>query len=1082
MNLTTRYTLFIALLALPSDVWMATPSSAPDSLLTFFNTNKQTSVQPKATTPASAAPTPTTPGASAAVTTPQQKTATPVQPIQQQSRSPVPTTQAPTTTPVTPVPTPSQAATSTATTASSTPATPVQSPSSQVVTPPPTTAPPAAAAPTPATPAQSPSSQVVTQPPTTAPSSAAPTPAPQPSVSATAAQPATPQLVMPVPSSTPAITPVILPPLATTTPPVAPTPPSTLQPTSKALVTEAVTFEAPDTTPPEQKVLEVVERPLSVVEVAELEQTSAERAATESEHELAAGEIADEVETAHVATPRGDETLVQRAAYLGSYLEPWRDAPHELIEFTFENAELSALISYIEEKFNITFITDDSIKPMPQGGKSILGTKISFKTHAPLTKKDAWDMFVTFLDMAGVAPVPGPTARVYRLIGSKDPKSPLDATRSPLPTFIGVDQSLIPDNDTLIRYVYFVENTTLDSIATIVDAIKSPLSQPVIKFPELNAVIITDRANNIKGMLAILRELDQTSTQEALAIVKLERTDAAKAAQIYADLAKQETAQGVAARFAAGRKSSTTEYFPRGTKVIPEPRTNSLIILGTREAIKTISEFITTMIDRPDDRPEVPRYLYQLKYLDATNTAALLKDVLKFKEDSDAAKSGGVRDGDKYFKPISIVAEPATNTLIINADFEDYSHLHELLQSIDIEQPQIALRLFLLSLDLSSSKELGVQMRNKKPGPNGLIGNNINYQTTGLAGVNSGVVEDTDPGTTGAVRLLGDLVKLAAGAPVGSTVVTLGNDVFGVWGILNMLEAYTKTNVVANPFLVTTNKYKAQFQLGQKRMVVDANIFTTSTQQAFKQLDAVLDIQITPQISRDGLVTLNIFFDLEQFTDTNPDSNNGNRTVKKIETTVIVADNEVLALGGLVRDSVIENVTKVPILGDIPLIGWLFKNRVKFTERTSLLLLIQPEIIYPAAHNRSVQQLTKQRLHDAAAVENKAINLRDPISRNFFNDTRSSADEMINNFMSKRNQYTTEAMEERKLYEARKQEEAQLSDKSPRRRGRKDKKSRPRKTCPPKGCQTQIFDVDEKPRITGATNLLDMLDKEAIVR
>jgi len=883
----------------------------------------------------------------------------------------------------------------------------------------------------------------------------------------------------------------------TTLPPSQPgaTPGATLKPTTTAAQTPpqpggiAGTTLKPTTTA-------VTTPPHHLVELAEPEPSitpsDLEQEASVIEHmqqDILNEELSNEIETARFTTTRANnEELLKKTVYLGSYLEPWRVAPDEPLEFTFENADLTALISYIEEKFNIKFIPDDSINPLPAGGKSLLGTKISFKTHAPLSKKDAWDIFVTFLDMAGVAPIPASTPRVYRLISSKDPKSPTDATRSPLPTFIGVDASLIPDNDTLIRYVYFVENTTLDSIATIADAIKSPLAPTLVKFPELNAIIITDRANNIKSILTILHELDQTTTQEALAVIKLERTDAVKAAKIYADFTKQETAHGVAARFMAGRKSSTADYFPRGTKVIPESRTNSLIVLGTREAIKTVSDFIVNIVDKPDDRPEAPRYIYRLKYLSADNTASLLNDVLKFKSDSDAAKSGGVRDGDKYFKPISIVAEPATNSLIIGADFEDYSHLRDLLNSLDIEQPQIALRLFLLSLDLSDNKNFGIQMRNKIPGPNGLLGNNVNFQTSGLAGVNSGVVENTTTGSPGATRLLGNLVSLAAGAPIGSTVVTLGSDVFGVWGILNMLENYTKTNIVANPFLVTTNKYQAQFQLGEKRMVVDANITTQATTQAFKQLNAVLDIRITPQISREGLVTLSVAFDLEQFTDPNPDSNNGNRTVKQIETTVIVANNEVLALGGLIQNSVVENVTQVPILGDIPLIGWLFKNKVKFVEKTSLLLLIQAEIIEPVAHSQSVKAFTQQQVYDAKADSHMPENLRDPVSRYFFKDARNLPDEILDKFMDSRNKYTQEAVEEREKREAiTGQSEALLPDqppieaKLPPRRGRYRRKKeklpkQQKRICPPQ--KDKIFGEKTTPRISGATNLLDAFNTE----
>lgn len=755
-----------------------------------------------------------------------------------------------------------------------------------------------------------------------------------------------------------------------------------------------------------------------IVEASEVEQsatplpleTPQEAVVTETKTPLVVVESAESVRP-----PEPVKTTLSQAAYLGSYLEPWRLGPDESIEFLFENAELSTLISYIEEKFQITFIIDDNLKPLPKNGKSIMGTKISFKTHAPLSKKDAWNIFVTFLDMAGLSPVPGPAERVYRLVASKDPKSPTDASRSPLPTLINVDPSLIPDNDTLIRYIYIAENTTLDAIVATIDMLRSAASPNAIRVPELNAVIVTDRGSNVRAMLAIIKELDQPNAQEGIAVVRLERADAVKAAKLYADFANKETAHGMAARILGSRKSSTAEYFPRGAKVIPEARTNSLIILGTREALEIITQFIRKVIDRYDDRPDTPRYIYQLKFLDAENLASVLTEALKFKEGSEATKSGGVRDGDKYFQQIAITAEPTTNKLIINADYDDYVKIHQLLESIDIEQPQVALRFFLLSIEVTDDLALGTQLRNKIPGPNTLLGDNVNFQTSGLAGVNSSIVERTVG--TGATRLLGDLVKLASLAPIGSTVLTLGSDVFGVWGILNILQRYTKVSVISNPFMVTANKYPAVFKLGEIRRVVDSTIFAQTTQNAEKDLPAVLNLNITPQVASDGLITLDVYFNLEQFTDANIDSSNGNRTVRRLETSVIVADNEVLALGGLIRETVTEQESSIPVLGSIPIIGpILFKNRAQTKIKTSLLLLIQAEILYPVKNNLNARLLTEEKIYDVLTVAKdirEEHGIRDPINRTFFGDRIPESETFITDFVDSRNVYTVEAAEAR---------------------------------------------------------------------
>lgn len=718
------------------------------------------------------------------------------------------------------------------------------------------------------------------------------------------------------------------------------------------------------------------------------------------------------IEYAKLLTPAEKET--EGYAYLGDYLSPWKnEKSDDLIEFLFENAELATLLQYVEQKFNVTFITDDSIQPLSPTGKSILGTKISFRTHKPLSKKDAWNLFVAFLDMAGLAPVPGPNKNTYRLLPSQDPKTqPQNVTRAALPTFVGVDPSLLPNNDTRIRYVYFVENASLDTIKSVIDSMKSISSSQSLVLPELNAIIITDKASNIKSILAILRELDKANMPESLAVIKLKRMDATKAAQLYDALTKKE-APGLAARLLGARKQATTEYFPEGARVIPEPRTNSLIVLGSRDSIKKIANFVTTIIDKKDSLPEIPLYIYRLKFLDAEAVAGILQQATKFGENTEAAKAGGVRDGDKYLKQMTIAAEKSTNSIIINADYDDYSKVHELLEKLDIEQPQVALKVFLLSVDLTDTEAFGAQIRNKKPGVDGLISNNVNFQTSGLNGSSPGaVVENTTGG--GATRLLGDLITLASGInSIGSTVVSLGSDAFGIWGMLNMLQTHARTTLIANPFLVTTHKFPAQFSIGQKRYVVTSTVFgTTGPTNTFGYVDANLTIQITPQISKEGLITLDTNIIVDQFLEANPNSQNGNRTSKRLQTSVMVADNEVLALGGLIQETTRDVETRVPILGSIPLLGWFFKNRTKETVRSSLLVLIAPEVIKPIEADVA-DRFTRSKVLDVKDLLNELHNPtddRDPVHRWLFHDNEKPIEERsLDNFEVTKARYTQAA-------------------------------------------------------------------------
>lgn len=690
---------------------------------------------------------------------------------------------------------------------------------------------------------------------------------------------------------------------------------------------------------------------------------------------------------------------------LESLIKPWENGDrHELIEFNFDDAELLTLIHYVEERFGVTFILDSILNPIPQGGKNLAGIKISFKTNEPLSKKDAWGLFLTFVDMAGLAVVPGPVKNVLRLV-TNDPRAQNNANNEPIPTLIGINPKYIPENNSLIRYVYFVHNASLDTITRLLDTLKSQTAPKLIVFPEVRGIIITDKAFNIKTMLEIIEELDKLSMPETMSIIKLQHADAVKVAEFYKSLVKEDeqAQQTFASRVAGNRKPQTLSYFPAGIRVIPEIQTNSIILLGSEAGIRKVEEFIVRELDKQNTLQHRFSRIYQLKHVQARAVANILTQAIGFKKGTDVANVGGVRDGDKYFKPMSIVAEESGNRLIITGDYEDYLKLVDIIQRIDIEQPQVGLKILIVNYEHLDNKDLGTQIRNKKPGITGLLGDAVNFQTSGLGG--SSIVER--PADNGATRLLGDLINLATGGAVGSTYMTLGSDAFGVWGMLRMLETYGNTNIVTNPFVVTMNNYTVHMGIGEKRRV------KTSTTQgaggpttAFDFLDAKLDITITPRISYEGYVTLDINFEDTQFTST--DVENGNRIERTIRTSLILANNETAVLGGLLRtDSTDGEILGTPF-ARIPIIGWLLgKVKTQSKSDSSLIIFITPEII-PTDNVTIARNFTSERYEDITKTLklNSAVYQKmDPVHSLFFSDAQRGQ-EILSEYMDKEGKYT----------------------------------------------------------------------------
>ncbi len=681
----------------------------------------------------------------------------------------------------------------------------------------------------------------------------------------------------------------------------------------------------------------------------------------------------------------------------------------EKIDFQFENATLKNFIDQIQIIFGYTFLYDEMIQPERQGARKFLESKISFKTHNSLSREEAWALFNTFLDMALVTAVKLPAKDVYRI------QSLEQAGKAALPVFIGTDTGMLPSSDELIRYVYFVENAELDMIIKIVDALRSPASRESVVLKDQKAFILTDKAYNIKKLMEIVLELDKVSIPQAMSVLKLRKADADTVKELYKSLLPSEQQPQL-----IGPRRPPTNNFFENVQIISEPRTNSLILLGAYDAIKKIEDFIIKNVDVDLDQPYSKLFVYPLKFADAEAVVEILNKVTEFGKNTPAGKSGGVRGQDQYFKSMSFVADKEENRIIIKADYNDYLLVKQVIDELDEPQPQVAVDVLVLSVRAATAKEIGTALRSKGNGLAGLMGTNIKFQTSGLrAGLSPQGIQTTTEGQ-GVTRLLGNLLQLVTQAPAGNTILTLGQDLvngaLSVWGIFQMLQTITNTQVIANPFVLVTNKAKAKVSVGTVRRVATSRVIGTTAAQnrdGFDNDEAGLSVQIIPQINADGMVIMDIEINFDEFT--NPDPNDGTKTIRAVKTQATVANQEVIAIGGLIRDIDQNNESKTPLLGDVPLLGWLFKNKRKDQEKNNLLILMSPRIIEPENID-AVEEYTDNRIaeyHNDRYMILDQVNKRDAISRWFFTDNDAALPD-VGEFIFNRNVYQKERIERQK--------------------------------------------------------------------
>ncbi len=662
------------------------------------------------------------------------------------------------------------------------------------------------------------------------------------------------------------------------------------------------------------------------------------------------------------------------------------------ISVNLDKTELLNLLGWVESIFKVKFLTGDAINP-PVAGK-VAGNLITYRTHEPMSKRNVWDLFLNFLDLFGLTLVPTHFTNnfpdSYNVV-------PLDiANQAALPAFVGINWKLLPNNDTKIRYVYFVENGPAANLANLVQDLKSKTAI-VQTFNALNAIIFTDKAANIRSLMSIISELDSVSMPEGMSVLKLKHANAQDVVALYDNLVSTEEKSTIATRLFGQKKQSTSIYFPEDTRLFAEPRGNALIILGTREGIEKVENFILEYVDTSLKQPYSPLYVYKLQYANAENMAAILSKVTNFAPGSVAAKYGGVLDGDKFLRPMTFIAEPSGNKLLIKAEKDDYLKVEEIIKKLDVKQPQVAIEVLIVNVAVNKIKSLGTQIRNKRLDTLGIT-DNIAFQTSGLGvpGLQTSIV--TDP----AGGLMGNLVSLATGFNPGTTLISIGSSlVGGVWALFQALETYAYTSVVSHPFLTTTNKYTAQVSVGETRRVATGTVTGAGpVQNTLGDVSANLSVAITPQINSSGIINLAIEISLDTFT--NADAINPTKDTKTVKTNANMANNEILAIGGLIQDNINELQNGVPLLQRIPLFGWFFKNKYKNKLKDNLIIFISPQIVQPRPQG-GMSAYTEKKASEAEDVMcsmKDCSEQRDPIHRWFFKDTPCENTEIVENYIN----------------------------------------------------------------------------------
>ncbi len=689
--------------------------------------------------------------------------------------------------------------------------------------------------------------------------------------------------------------------------------------------------------------------------------------------------------------------------------------PTKVISFRYNNEPLVDIINFLAAKKECNIL-------LPQGAEAITSS-VTLSIDDKVSLDQAWELLRIMLSIANYSLLPKGDMYVIK-------KNTDAISREPGKIYIGTKPENLPNSEEQIQYVYFLANAKASDDANndLNKLLSSLLPKESYKVDQsTNGIIFSAKANLIKSIMKIVVELDKAGFAEKLAVIRLHHASAELIAKLFTENIIK-TTEGFDRYRMDTKKQSDASYFSKSVKIIPDTRTNSLIVLGKAQAVERIQDFIYKYIDVELESGKSILHIYQLQYLEADKAKEALDKVI----DSARALGTGQAKGaplnqmgnQRTFGDVIIQTDKAMldqgtagtsdggntpvfggNKLIIAARYDDWRVLKELLEKIDQPQPQVLIEVIIADLTLDDIKQLGSSLRNPTKIP---LPGDVQFQA-GMAPNGDGLVLDPTQGTPKSINadLLGVFdesgVKSsqAANAAAGSMVFSFNDNDGRTWCFAQILKNISKTKILSAPHVLATNNQEALVVIGEMRNLPDESVGTAGSNTVKnKYVPANLSVKLKPRISSEAQsVSMQVTIDISQYLN----SDAANRTTRNIYTNATIHDKDILAIGGLLRSDTRDTIRKTPILGDIPILGWFFKGRNSETTKTNLTVFIQPIIIHPYLRSGVSPETQKYVNFAKASAEQGDLfdSVKDPVTRIFFKADTQDTESEIKSFVEK---------------------------------------------------------------------------------
>lgn len=594
-------------------------------------------------------------------------------------------------------------------------------------------------------------------------------------------------------------------------------------------------------------------------------------------------------------------------------------ADEERVSLDFKDVELVDLIKTISELTGKNFLYDDNVKG-----------KVTILSPSSMSMEETYQLFLAALNVKGYTIVP--SGKAEKIVFTRN------ARQEGLPV---IHDGRGQVSEQFVTRMVRLNHLKADNVAkTVLPALMPPTGAIVAHAPT-NTLILSESAATIDRMVKILETLDQVDSFGTVEVLPLRYADAEELAQICREMLDKATEQGTTDTGAFGKN-----------KIIPYARTNSLVLLAEGQELAMIKS-IVTMLDNQTNRDQAHIKVYYLENADAELLAETLNQIITGVKDQGKGaeeKSKG-EESSLAKEEVSIIADKPTNALIINAKPKDYVLIENIIKKLDVKRKQVYVEALILELSMNATLAVGASLQGAfEVDDDGVIFGTSNF--------NTGNANLADLSDNSNVSLLGKTIDgiLLGGLFNPITVPGLDGEPITIpafSALIDLSQRDSDINILSAPRLLTSDNEEAEIIVGSNLPIITNRLTDTGSSGlaqsvSVERQDVALTLRFTPQVTEGNLVRLNVYqeiTDVATFSVGDVDQVGPTLTKRLLRNTVLARNGRTVVLGGLIGTNVQETVSKVPLLGDIPGISWLFKHKRTTEKKTNLLVFITPTII-----------------------------------------------------------------------------------------------------------------------------------------